>query len=117
MQGFKVVYLDKSGEYRPCIMTSIKIRYGIGKITKPYKGDGPLAVFETKASAREFIIDNFEWSDEPFSCRNMKTFECNYEPSQEIAMWIMGGISSLEIDNFPPGTILADSVTLLREIT
>ena len=78
--------------------------YEVGKTTKPREGCGPLAAFDTKKQAMDYIFGG--------DCaRTIKLWRCDYEPSQGYTLFVPG------IVLYPTtGTVFADSITLLEEI-
>ena len=92
--------------------SSIAIEYVFGEVTKPRPGDGPLAVFDSKEAVADFTEQ--EQGGDP-----VKVFECTAEnvrePDADEAVW--SGNSYMAGAYLPAGTLLANSVTLTRELT
>jgi hypothetical protein len=115
MKGYKVVRKD-------CNMASDKevlqsatscgrvLTYILEKPIRPLKYDGPLAVFENREDAQDFIDGGITDNE------GLVIFPCDYEPSEKAALFICNDehncLDLRAIDDCPVGTILADSVTL-----
>ena len=92
---------------------STRVEYRTGSKTKPAEGCGPLAVFRYKAHAEAY------WCF--IGSRTHKVFECTAEnvrvpPEHGKIMWSERDCV-LACEYRPTGTLLADSVTLIREVT
>lgn len=101
--GWKICAKEFSKLY-PCNMLTSYPEYKMGKITKPKKGNGPLAVFKSRKDAREFKCDTLGW----------KIFRCKYVPSKRRNLMIRGKIAT-HLDCLPYGTVLAEEVMLLEK--
>ena len=77
------------------------VEYEIGKVTKPSKGHGPLAVFKTLEDVEQFYPD----------CK-LPIFKCKYTPSKRI--YLFNGVRKEY--NLPSETVLATKVELLERI-
>ena len=99
MKGYKVVY-EELKRYFSVWTYHGEIEYKIGEKTVPLDKCGPLAVFDTYKNAKKFGYSN--------------VFECEYELSKHKTMWNSRG--HLLKSSFPKGTILADSVTLIKKV-
>ena len=78
--------------------------YKVGEITERRPGYGPLALWRTFEQVRGSV---------PRPIRNhFQCFECEYIPSTDVYLWN----STLKSVAPPKGTILADSVMLLRAV-
>lgn len=84
------------------------------KVTRPKEGFGPLATFTSLIRARAFLQKH---SHNPTF---HEIWEVLIEPSQEFKLWMISRFSkslvSASIEHLPPGTILADSVELIRKV-
>ena len=94
------------------------VEYVVGKTTTPAPNCGPLAVFDTLRSACLFYYGT------------KRVFKCRIKKSQLKTLWHPWGNDYYEFpgdrkgrtdrmhhSDMPPGTILADRVTLLEEVT
>jgi len=104
MLGYKVVRVG-------CVYTSSTVfsrclTYEVGKITRPIKGDGPIAVFDNLEDARSFV-----------GCTST-IFLCEYEQSLHRNLWYRTNSNTRLYCDFtlPQGTDFADSVKLLEEV-
>ena len=119
-RGFKVLHC-KSGDMLSCVMHMFLVGNNIGKYeydewTTREKGNGPLAVFTTMASAVTFVKMNF------VSNRGLVFIPCQYEESTNDDLWYTyddrHGVSRTVIMNgadCPSDTAFADKVMLLHE--
>lgn len=103
--GFKVC-LKHDGKLYSAFSPRM-VEYKIGKKSFPFEGDGPLAVFDSLDTAKEFVGGNYE---------NLEIFECEYTPSCESVLWLRYGVRKNYLARHlqPMGTTLADCVTLKK---
>lgn len=108
--GYKVV---KSVDGRFCSYTGMMkwvgshgcVEYILGKTSEPNPGDGPLCVFMTIEQARDFCD----------GCLGVVILQVRYVPSKQTEVW--DGVSRhLSLHALPEGTVLADSVTPIKEM-
>jgi hypothetical protein len=104
--GYKVVVFSFDNNYESATISGIaNVIYFVDKWVEPRMGNGPLAVFDTFEDA------------ESFASHEEKIFECKYVPSEEKILWRWHGSYELFAKgDFPPGTVLADKVMLLKEV-
>ena len=107
---YKVCEILPNGSLRSVMAPhDARVRYQIGKRTVPRVGCGPLGVFGSKEETANYLV----WPTD-------KAFECEAENVREPAesgkiMW--GGRLYIVAKKCPPGTLLADAVTLTRKLT
>jgi hypothetical protein len=110
-KGYKVVVYNKYAGYVSC-SSPLELMYKVGKETKRPAGGGPLAVFNDKKKAQEFMRGML---------LHTKLFHCTYTPSENTyGVWfsVVGCRDYvIPLAELPNGTVLADSVTLLEEVT
>jgi len=110
MMGYKVVRInfDYDLSYKSISqMGYAEVSYHEKKEAVPEHGCGPLAVFDSLESAQNFCKLTGLWPD------HYRIWLCEYTPSDHKTLWNRFASSNL----FPLGTVLADSVTLLSEVT
>lgn len=113
MKGYKVVRKIEGKEdyYSFASMgPSGTRRYRIGLMTWPHYEGGPLCVFEDLSHATRFCIDTTIYAG-----LDIHIFECEYQPSIENFVWTEGS-RVYHVRSLPPGTRLADFVTLKKEV-
>jgi hypothetical protein len=109
--GYKVVFCDYDDYYKSiCAPIGANVKYFLNKWAKSRGRNGPLAVF-----------DNFDFKDMELFGTSYKIFECKYILSKETALWYWcwyhdGSKEKILKTDFPPGTVLADKVMLIKEI-
>ena len=89
-----------------------RVKYQIGKRTVPSEGCGPLAVFGSKGEAVAYM----DW----YTRHMHNVFECeavNVRKPAESGKIMWSERSYVLSDQYPSGTLLADAVTLTRELT
>ncbi len=107
-KGYKVVNKTREdGIYQSCFTFKSPVKYPIGESTKRPKWCGPLTVFETIEDAREFI-----WHYKHLGIGD-NIFECSYAKSHATTIW--NPEFRFPKCELPEGTMLADSVTLIKE--
>lgn len=98
--GYKVCQVMGDGVL--CSAMSGASIYGIGYITKPNRGCGPLCVYNTSTrAASTFIMGGV-----------FRMYRCIYIPSAEHEVWMYD--SKRDLCNLPIGTKLAEMVMLTR---
>ena len=104
-KGYKVVCQNglKYPLESACELEAI-VEYGIGLISKPLPGCGPLAVFGALDDAVRFAM---------MSQRYLRVYSCRYTPSKKDYQYNRCGKSWPENSC---GTILATTVELIEEI-
>lgn len=113
---YKVCIVDEDGlATSSACPAKGKLVYRVGNRTKARRGYGPLCVFKDKRRVSRYIT----WTMPPKNCE-VKVFECTAENIREAyrdckAVWVPG--ASLHGFELPTGTLLADAVTLIRELT
>lgn len=111
-QGNRYISFCYTGP-NPIVVGSIKRfkTYGIGRVTKRTRGDGPLAVFGSKQKAKALIEECGHWlQGEPV------LFRCRYRESNDKGFWqyVRGERKSPKyIDALG---IFADEVELIEEV-
>jgi hypothetical protein len=86
------------------------LEYTAQQETRPLEGDGPLAVFPTLSLAQQWIWDaRFEF----------EIWWCAFTPSSEESLWYRTGHRRVRtgLKELPPGTRLAQSVTLTQKVS
>ena len=121
--GYKVV---KKENGRFCSYTSsiefIDLRscveYILGRTSKPKSGSGPLCVFRTLNQARQCYDSSF----------GVAILKVRYVPSKKRSVWVtryllsknqsirVGRFIRMTLKRMPKGTVLADSVTPIKEM-
>jgi hypothetical protein len=101
--GYKVVKWDDGGYISCCSLKPIK--YSQYFWVKPSERCGPLAVFQTKIQAEDFL-----------SAQNVygTVFRCKYIPSKTNILFYPGSLPKYR-DQCPSGTRFANAVKLLKE--
>jgi len=90
------------------------VKYVIGEEAFPAKGNGPLCVFTDLEYVKPYIDEYLSYT----IVDRCKIYKCSYIPSESTKLWYTGSFGFNEkVGFFPEGTVLADSVTLLEEIT
>ena len=108
--GYKVV---KKENGRFCSYTGIIewlsldgcVEYTLGKTARPKDGSGPLCVFRTLDQARSLC-------DVSFGAAILKV---RYVPSKQKSIWVRDSMH-LSLGELREGTVLADSVTPIKEM-
>ena len=102
--GYKVT----SDNLKSCIVSVYGVQYEVDEWVKPHDECGPLCVFVLEEDARSFA-----------SSRD-RIWECEYEPSLDIGVWIpinsngtMCRCLPIKLSN---GTVLANKVKLIKEL-
>ncbi|KKM61867.1 hypothetical protein LCGC14_1527360 [marine sediment metagenome] len=85
------------------------VKYKIGGWTKKPKKCGPLAIFDSFDAAVCFFED--------YTLANRKFYLCKYKESEEKHLYLRIGDGFLRKFDLPKGTILANKVKLIEEIT
>lgn len=109
--GYKVVCWNRA-KYFSVIMC---VEYQINKATERPKDCGPLALFSRIEAALNFKRD----MDLGTFNEENHVFECEYTPSKDNLLWMVTDYSELRelsVEKLPPGTIFADSITLLKRV-
>jgi hypothetical protein len=116
LKGWKVLNVDLRSPFAPSRGESIQ--YGLGQIAEPREGCGPLCVFPFEESD---AMLQFHSSANTSPADKLLAFECEYEPSAAISVWVTREdddltreVLSLPLSHLPKGTALAKSVTLTR---
>ena len=113
---WKVVSREGSQSFSSySLIQFLGVRYVIGRPSHPRTGCGPLAVFRDFGDARDFSPAAAHSSSDS---RIFAAHGTNLrEPSclDDGALWLKSGHRTGAQD-LPDGTLLADSVTLLREV-
>jgi hypothetical protein len=121
MKAYKVVILKDDGSlvsYNTFFARSYcTIVYNPKNKNERKENFGPLACFKTKGDVEDFLVCEYR-SRRPFSIR---IFECNIKKSEDTYLWAYDPDTG-KGDNWPPvwlskGSILADCVTLKKDIT
>ena len=109
LRGWKVVYVGpRGGLSSPGSCRGLR-RYAPRKITVPLRGLGPLAVFNTKANALQFIRTEFH----PLARPTLVCIRCAYKPSTKTRAWCLTPNMYQELRWMAEGSRLADAVLLL----
>lgn len=110
-KGWKVITKE---ERMSCIAGSCncanRVYYPIDGIAEPAPGNGPLAIFKTRGSARDFLT---MFLLRPYC----KIVECEYiEHTGEKVLWKLEitGVKDIKDGDFPPGTAFASKVKCLE---
>lgn len=115
-QGYKFVIRDHTGTLRSPVMSyDPEVVYRVNEAVTPGKGHGPLCVLDTIEHARRYA--EREYIYDPASPA-FRLYLCEYEPSPEPRPWTYEDGKKLLFygDTLPTGTVLASSVTLLKEV-
>ena len=113
--GYKIVSKINSKAFGPATKLALQsVRYRIGKTTThdPEKA-GPMAVFDSKENAIQFI--NAIYAD-CVTSETLYILKVSYVESNLRALWKRRYISEYHLLQLPPGTFLAESVTPLEEL-
>ena len=115
--GYKVVSKINSKSFGPATYLALQsVRYRIGKTTThdPEKA-GPMAVFDSKENAIQFISAIYA---DCVTSETLYILKVSYVESNLRALWKHIGryISEYHLLQLPPGTFLAESVTPLEEL-
>jgi len=82
--------------------------YRYDEWTKRKDGFGPLALFETRVQAENYICTGF-------NRHNKRIVECEYTRSVDNALWTINEYGYIDtLKYLPPGTILADKIKVLE---
>lgn len=110
VKGWKVI---KKSDRRSCTALDrvTPVQYLKNKETKRPRRGGPLAVFETRARARQFK----HWYEHTFGrgCY-WKIVKCKYIKSKDNSLWEYCMCIDRKVRNVPEGTAFADAVTCLE---
>jgi hypothetical protein len=97
--------------------------YSIGKTSEPNLGDGPLCIFGTLAQLKGFLLQDTKGTGFTLSKEKYRIFEVEFEPSPWIEVWhywkpeIRFSDTFVFLNRAAPGTILASSVTPIKELS
>ena len=105
-----MAYKLTTGAMRSCVLDNrpgITVQYKLKQRVVSHSGCGPMAVFDTLAHAIAFSPD-----------LEFRVFRCRIKKSKCPTMFYKDRhFNSSDRAGFPKGTILADAVTLLEEMT
>jgi hypothetical protein len=111
VEGYKVL-TPEDGRLLSAITCGTVVAYKVGEAVGRPDRCGPLAVFQEKDAA-------LSWRKQQGGSHVV--YRCKYAPSQERTLYYYDLIDHEIIRtsqvNLPFGTVLADSVTLLEEVT
>lgn len=113
IQGYKVVQLKDDGLYSCIVVGRYQVKYGIGIVSKPAEGCGPLCVFDTLIAAERYVDTHF------LSEIGVAICECEYVPAVDVSKGVyLAGAPCDRVTEacLPRGTVLADSVRLTEEV-
>lgn len=112
MKGYKVVcrrqfYGGREEIVSACVTQDwAVIAYRVGEAVKPRPGCGPLCVFDDLSKARRMSKAMPDY-------QNVEIYECEFTPSASETVWYYEYPLPEEMTfDLPPGTVLADEVTL-----
>lgn len=121
---YKIVASGADGEYQSCIMQKPNAgchTYSVGEWTHRKPGKipgkrrrkfGPLTVFNTVENARRFCTDTISMPV------GSPIFKCHIRKSRVKSVWVCSGHTSREkMTWLPYGTVLAEAVKLIEEVT
>lgn len=92
------------------------IQYFPGETVTPHENRGPLAAFQKKEKAIEWIRRIFTDIEDYTPYESIELWECEIEPSEETQLWTQL-VSGRLVSAYPPnGTILCDSIRLTKLI-
>lgn len=103
-------------------------KYALNSPTRPNRGCGPLALFETLEQAKNFVQQERNSGTSGQAAYNYQIFKCVYTPSTYTALWPYRPLKTefiyygdpkthlRVIQRYAPGAILADEVTLLEQV-
>lgn len=134
MKAYKIVY-EQNRKFFSATLDANRTEYYLHKFTKPHPHSGPLACFKTLDYAISFynkvLVSNRYYFNNDVSTTDIFTnfnvplyfFKCEIEPSQEKEMYFWYGaerpyqFKRSYMYKIPTGTILANAVKLIEEIT
>ena len=116
MLGYKVVRVHNGRLFSAISHSELDgVEYKLNETTVPRAGDGPLAVFSTKKQAMDFCHVGLDCLG-----HNFELYKVQFMPSDGIELFknipSFGKVVT-HVLNALPGTILADSVTLLKKVS
>lgn len=92
-----------------------RLLYRPNQPTVPMPDDGPMGVFVSRGDAEAFVVNELDWH----SCFFRETYQvwrCRFRSSKRTTLWMKDGALKLSQRRLPPGTVLADTVTLLEQV-
>jgi hypothetical protein len=121
-QGYKVCHVTEHGGFVSATALTPPldknryaiVNYGVGKISRPNKGCGPLAVFGKLSQAKEFELTTNS------SIRPLVIFRCLYKPTKFTKLLLFIDLknfyTSYPVEMCPLGTIAASAVKLTKQV-
>ncbi len=113
--GFKVISFTNKNRKRMVSLIedgrSAVVDYKVDEWVNPRPGCGPLCIFDTSKNAEEFA-----WFQCGYATKVYSIYKCEYIPSESNYAWTIEGRRST-ISYFPAGTIFADKVMLLKDVS
>jgi len=108
LTGYKLVFKEHGKMLSLTFEKGEGLEYKIGKITKPKKGWGPMAVFDTKKNVK-FFCSIYRWSG-----ANVRLLKVEYTPSRlNFLRKIIRGNSFVSTHS-PTGTLFAKEVKPIK---
>lgn len=101
---FKVVW-DDFGSYRSAIVSSDRVNYELGRITRPWEGAGPLCAFGKLKDALDFV-----------NIRSEFLLLCKAKRSAHQEVWYSDDPKKVGLSSLAPGTTLADWLIPLERV-
>ncbi len=110
LEGYKLVRKELPNLFYSAFSDGYVTKYKLNEFTYPKKGNGPLAVFDTLDSAKNFLKE--------INTKGFILYKCKYTKSENNYLWFVEKSLREKFcrKDLPIGTICADKVMLIEKV-